>query len=476
MGDPVLKASEEAKQPKNVVFALDKSGSMSGRKFAQAKEALNFILDRLEPEDSFNLVDYNSKVYAWQAELMDMSPDNRRSAQRYVKNLRSGGSTNIEEALQRSFQLTGDPTQPSYVIFLTDGQPTVGEQNELKLAEIADKANPDHSARLFAFGVGHDVNSRLLDRLSGQAGGDSVFVEPGENLEAKISGFFAKLTSPVLTRPVLSSSAPVNRLLPEKMPYLFSGGQVVVVGRYPEGGPAVFTLKGRQGDRAESYEFKTSLAEGPSADGRFIAGIWAQRRIGDLLDQIDLARGQPNKELVDELVRLSKKYGILTPYTSFLALEEQTISREADLTPLAAENLSILKDEVVGASANAQRARKGEMKRAAPVAPSPKSAEMALSRASEMALFDKKVAQVENQKIQPPRQLGNQTFFLKNDQWQAENLTEEDLAAPTVVKQLSEEYFALAQKMGPAEIVQLTQTEPVIFKFEGVTYLIEPPA
>jgi len=495
LADPVLSRDEKAETAKNVIFALDKSGSMDGKKFDQARAALRFILERLEPRDNFNLVDYNHQVFTWKPELMDMSPENRRSALAYVDNLRSGGSTNIEEALTTAFRMIGDPDQPNYIIFLTDGQPTVGEQNEMRLAELARKANPQSAARLFSFGVGYDVNARLLDRLSGQAGGSSVFVSPDEDLEAKVSSFFSRLTSPVLLRPELASRRPVNRVLPERLPDLFAGQQMAVVGRYPAGGSNTFTLTGLSGDKKEKFQYPVSLATGPVPDGLFIAGLWAQRRIGEIIDQLDLAGGRPNKELVDELVKLSKKYGILTPYTSFLALENQNITRNESLAPLAAENLSIM-GETSGRQANAQREFKNQLRLAppkvspaAPARPAPVRADDLRKRAADssahpaapppapaplMAGLDSQVARAGAAKLSLPNQWGGQTFFFKDGQWQAENLTEADLKKITTVKQFSEEYFTLAKKLKPEEMVWLTQKEPVLFKYEGRNYLIEP--
>ncbi len=483
LADPALVPAENG-PAKNVIFVLDKSGSMNGAKFTQARAALRFILERLDRRDSFDLVDYNGQVQSWKPELMDMSPENRKSALAYVDNLRSGGSTNIEEALKTAFKLVGDPSQPSYIIFLTDGQPTVGEQNEMKLAELAKKADPKGAARLFSFGVGFDVNSRLLDRLSGQAGGTSVFVDPDEDLEAKVSSFFSRLTSPALTRPKLTADRAINQVLPEAIPDIFTGQQVVVVGRYPAGGETTFTLTGKKGDQAESYKYQVRLADGPTPDGQFIAGLWAQRRIGELIDQIDLAGGTPNKELVEELVRLSKKYGILTPYTSFLALEDQPITREAELAPLAADNLSIMQ-ETVGQSANAQRAAKSAMKNAPASAPAPSGVQSEFGggisvptqyspSVKEMARLDKQVAAAPERNLSLPNQWAGQTFFFKNGQWQAENLSDDDLKNTTTIKQLSDEYFALAKKLKPEEMIWMTQKEPVVFNHDGINYLIEP--
>ena len=471
LADPALDPKAQLEAAKNVIFVLDKSGSMSGSKFSQATEALRFILERLNEQDNFNLVDYNGSIFSWQPELMAMTPENRKAALAYVDNLRASGNTHIEGALKEAFRMISDPNAANYVIFLTDGQPTSGETNEMKLTEIAAQANPKNGARLFSFGVGYDVNARLLDRLSGQAGGTTVFVNPGENLEDKVSSFFARITTPALTRPQLKGTLALNRVMPQELPDLFTGQQLVVVGRYPKGGEATFTLTGRQGDKEQNFTYKVNLADGPTQDGAFIASIWAQRRIGEIIDELDL-KGH-SQELVDELVQLSKKYGILTPYTSFLALEDQAITEQEELSRFAGDNLAIMQ-ETSGESANKQRAIKAEMK--ASDAPAPQ-ASMTPAEMDGMAMFDKRVVTSgAGAQIQAPNNWADQTFFYKNNQWQAENLTEKDLEKPTNIKQLSDEYYELAKKLNPEEMVWMTQKEPVIFNHAGVTYLIEPVA
>ncbi len=475
LAEPALSADARPEAAKNVVFVLDTSGSMSGPKFDQAREALKFVLERLNARDNFNLVDYNSKVSSWQPEMAGLSPENRQSALRYVDNLRSGGNTNIEEALKTAFAMMGDPKAPNYLVFLTDGQPTVGEQNEMKLAEIAKKANPGGTTRLFSFGVGFDVNARLLDRLSGQAGGASVFVDPyeDENIESAVAAFFSRLTTPALTRPRLTSGLAINRVMPEPVPDLFLGQQLVLVGRYPKGGETTFTLKGRRGGQAEEFAYRVRLADGPAPEGSFISQVWAQRRIGELIDEIDLAGGRPSKELVDEMVELSKTYGILTPYTSFLALEDQAITDRSALSSVATENLSIVK-ETVGSGANVQRSIKAEMKAAPAKAAIPMDIERKRAETRSMAAMDQEVARQGADKLNPPKLLSGQTFFLKNGRWQASDLSEKDIEKAKTIRQLSDEYFELAKKLKPEDMVWLSQKEPTLFKHDGVTYLIEP--
>ena len=447
---------------------------MSGAKFKQAQGAIKFVLERLNQDDNFNLIDYSSKVSTWQPELMDMSQSNRKAAVQYVDDLRVGGSTNIEDALRTAFKQAGNSGRPTYILFMTDGLPTAGVTDEMALAKISKDANRKDAARLFAFGVGYDVNARLLDRLSGQAGGASVFVSPDEDIESKVAAFFAKMDSPALTKPRLDVSRKTNRIIPAELPDMFVGGQLVVVGRYPKGGDAEFKLQGQVGKDKETYTYKTNLADGPSEGGEFIALLWAQRRIGELIDEIDMAGGQPNKELVDELVELSKRYGILTPYTSFLALEEQVITSESEIQAATSKNLSAM-EETVGQGANAQREMKAEYKLAdkapAPVGMAP---EASRAKAEQVAAFDQVVAESGSSSLRQPNQWGGQTFYYKNGQWQDSTVTEPQMKNPKVIAQFSDAYFELAKTLRSDQMVWLSQAEPVLLNHRGVTYLIEP--
>ena len=474
LAEPDLSQKEQTQAAKNVIFALDKSGSMSGAKFKQAQGAIKFVLERLNKDDNFNLIDYSSKVSAWRPELMDMSPANRKEALQYVDDLRVGGSTNIEEALLAAFKQAGGGGMPTYILFMTDGVPTAGITDEVPLANVGKRANAKNVARLFAFGVGYDVNARLLDRLSGQAGGASVFVAPNEDIESKVAAFFAKMDSPALTRPQLDIDRKTNRIIPAELPDMFVGGQLVVVGRYPKGGDAEFKLEGKVGEGKETYAYKAKLADGPTEGGDFIALLWAQRRIGEIIDEIDLAGGQPNKELVNELVELSKRYGILTPYTSFLALEDQAITSDMEILTAAGSNLSAMED-TVGQGANLQREMKAEYMRAdkapAPMAAAPEASQ---AKAEQMAAFDQMVAKADPASLHLPNQWGGQTFYYKNGQWQDSTVTEAQLKNPKVIAQFSDAYFELAKTLRSDQMVWLSQSEPVLLNHRGMTYLIEP--
>jgi Ca-activated chloride channel family protein len=353
LASPEVKAAEAKAQPKTVIFVLDRSGSMAGKKIEQARKALKSVLNNLREDDLFNIVVYDDRVESFMPELERYSIRSRELAERYVDNIREGGSTNIDSALKTALGMIHDDARASCVLFLTDGLPTAGETQELKIAENARHANT-RRARVFCFGVGFDVNSRLLDRLSGGNSGTSEYVKPDEDIEAHVGRFYAKMTSPVLAGPRVDlANIDVNRSYPSELPDLFEGGQIVWVGRYRQSGRTAIKITGKVNGELRSFEFPAELEDSNKGSTHdYIERIWATRRVGYLIDQIDLS-GQ-NRELVDELVSLSTRYGILTPYTAFLADERVPLHAAMENRQRTRENLDSLQ-AVSGGFAVAQR-------------------------------------------------------------------------------------------------------------------------
>lgn len=315
---PRSELREEEIQAKDIVFVFDVSGSMSGDKIEQAKQALKYCLDNLNPDDRFNVISFSTGVSSFKDQIVSAGKKNVKAAQEFVDELKARGGTNIEEALHDGLGQLDDTGRPSMMLFLTDGLPTVGEDDELALIKQANQQN-DGQARIFAFGVGDDVNTVLLDRLSDENGGTRTYVKPHENLEVAVSNLYGKIASPVLGDLRLTiDKVKIDELNPSRLPDLFRGSQVTLLGRYSGNGPAQVVLKGEAGDQQEVFEYS---ADFPRKDRKhaFIPRLWATRQIGTLLDQIRL-HGQ-NKELVEEVTRLATRYGILTPYTSYLVLE-----------------------------------------------------------------------------------------------------------------------------------------------------------
>lgn len=323
--------SDEEAQSKTVLFVLDRSGSMTGVKIGQAREAMQFVLDHLNDRDAFNILTYSNSNTLFSPELQRADADTLKKAGAFAAGVAAGGGTNIEGALQEALRQAGDNTQPTYMLFLTDGKPTVGQRNIQKIAEMV-RANNDKKVRLISFGVGEEVNSKLLDQLSTENGGFSSYVRPSEDIEDSISKVFRRLTSPVLVDAKLNfefnkepKATPTNFVYPGGTVDLFAGQELIVVGRYRATGKATAVLSGRVGDKATEYRVPVKFAK-KQTDSRmaFIEKLWATRRIGDLINEIDL--NGKNDELIEELVQLSTKHGILTRYTAFLADENTNIT------------------------------------------------------------------------------------------------------------------------------------------------------
>lgn len=372
---------EETAIAKDLVFVLDTSGSMSGEKIVQAKAALDFVLQNLDPEDRFAVVSFSDYPRAQSDALLPVNSSTRQEASDWVGKLDANGGTNIDEALVTALSLFEKDDRPHYVIFLTDGEPTVGETDPLTIITDVSRANV-LGARIFSFGVGYDVNTFLLDRLSQENHGTTVYVTPDENLEGAISSFYRKIASPVLTSPTIKiDGVEAYDTYPNSLPDIFRGSQLLLCGRYRGAGEATITLSGDVSEGSVSFVAKRAFPN-LALDADFLPRVWAGRKIAYLLDQLRLY-GE-NEELVDEVISLSKRYGIITPYTSFLIEEE----------PLSADQMS-------------QR-----MSQAAAAPPSGKQAVAGASAVRNLA--EDEAAPPEGEAV---RTVDDRTFFLRDGVW-----------------------------------------------------------
>lgn len=320
---PPLRVEQSQVVAKDVMLVLDTSGSMDGEKIEQAKDALIYVLKHLNMGDRFNIVEFSTGVRVYAERMQAASQADQAS--RWVRNLWANGGTDINRAMLEAMALS-DPERPTIIIFLTDGLPTEGVvEPELILNNIKQAARPN--MRVFTFGVGDDVNTLLLDTMARELRGASAYVRPGERIDEQVSAFYAKVSTPVLADIQLDiQGVTVGDSYPYPLPDLFAGTQLVVVGRYRDGGPATITLRGTVNNQPQTFVYQDLSFRQQGGDD-FIAPLWATRKIGYLLNQIRL-HGE-NRELIDEVVKLSIRYGIITPYTSFLVEEtERALSEE----------------------------------------------------------------------------------------------------------------------------------------------------
>ncbi|MGZ5454161.1 MAG: VIT and vWA domain-containing protein, partial [Candidatus Aminicenantales bacterium] len=326
LASPRFAAPGERIVAKNVVLVLDSSGSMSGTKIAQAKEAARFILNHLDRRDEFTVIDFDEGVTAFSEGLLPATGDNVGRALKFVDAIEDSGGTNINDALLGALSRMRDGERPSYVLFLTDGLPTVGTTETADILRNLAKGN-ERRSRIFVFGVGDDVNTELLDRIASDHRGASVYIGESEDLEAALSSFYEKISSPLLADLAVEfKGIETSQVYPRVLPDLFKGSQLILVGKYSGDGPVSIVMTGKAGREGKRFVLESRPLPG-SDKFSFLPRLWATRRIGYLLEEIRL-QGQ-NKELVDEIRRLGLKYGIVTPYTSFLVTEKERMTIDA---------------------------------------------------------------------------------------------------------------------------------------------------
>jgi Ca-activated chloride channel family protein len=321
LASPGADTKDAKPMPKDVAFVLDTSGSMAGKKLEQAKKALQFCVENLAAGDRFEVIRFSTEAEALFNALTEANTANRAKASDWVTALKPIGGTAIDEALKRSLSLRpGKSERPFVVIFLTDGMPTVGTTDEKEI--VARVKREAGSTRVFVFGIGTDVNTHLLDKIAEESRAFAQYVLPEEDIEVKVSNFFAKIRDPILANPTLNFTGDirVSKLYPTPLPDLFRGDQMVLVGRYSGRGDSAATLEGSVNGTPRKFAQDVKFPE-TASDSEFIPRLWATRRVGYLLDEIRL-RGE-NSELKEEVTDLARKYGIVTPYTAYLIVEDE---------------------------------------------------------------------------------------------------------------------------------------------------------
>jgi Ca-activated chloride channel homolog len=317
-------AVAESVIPRDVTMVVDVSGSMSGEKMEQARRALHQLLGTLAPEDRIRLIAFSSAVRPWREEWTRASREELRDARRWADALRAEGGTDIHGALEAAFQAASPAARLPIVVFMTDGMPTVGETRPERIAAMAESRRG--RARVFVFGVGYDVNTYLLDRLSVAARGATQYVRPEEDVEAAVSLLAARIRHPVLADLALGG-APVRMtdIYPRELPDLFAGEELVLFGRYEGSGRGRLEVSGRRDSRTERFTTEAVLPARETGND-YIPRLWAARRIGDLdrrirSAQADGATRAQVDELVEELRSTALRYGLLSEYTAYLVQE-----------------------------------------------------------------------------------------------------------------------------------------------------------
>ena len=316
---PQRTAAEREALRKSILFVLDTSGSMRGAKIEQAKDAVRTFVKSLNAEDRFNVVPFATEARPFFEEPVPATWFRKAEALSMVEGIGARGGTNVEDAVRVGLSHAfDDEGRVPLTVFLTDGLPSVGERDTGVLVErVAQKAR---GARVFVLGVGADVNTALLDGFAERTGGRRYYVEESEGIEVETHALFAMLSHPVLSdlELELEGVREIGRV-PRRLSNLYLGETLQVFGQYEGHGEGVVRLKGRSGAEERTFEYRVAFPQA-HAENAALPVLWAERRVGALLDELRLHGDTP--ELVDEIERLGAEFGIVTPYTSHLILEE----------------------------------------------------------------------------------------------------------------------------------------------------------
>ena len=312
---PPAEVKDEERLPRDVAFLLDTSGSMNENgKIDQAKAALKKFVATLTPKDRFNIVTFSTEAQAYSHGAIEATEQARSNSLAWIDEIRARGGTNLQEALQRAQILPLRDGASKIIVLISDGTPTIGERDPRKLVQQAAALG----ARVFAFGVGADVHTQLLDRLAIETGGDRQYVAPKEDLPLVLENFARRIDAPLLANPTLTFEGNVTEIYPRRLPDVFRGGELTLYGRFKGGVPRKVEIRGIANGKEihRSYELNAL----PDARHGFVARLWAIQKIDFLIDEIRERGG--SKELVDHIVEVAKRYGIVTPYTSALMTED----------------------------------------------------------------------------------------------------------------------------------------------------------
>ncbi len=462
---------------REVTLVIDRSGSMRNEKIEQVKEAALQIIAGLQPGEAFNVILYNNTVQWFSERPVVKTAETEKAVQRYIEGVTATGGTNIHGALAAALGQSPTAGTLPLVLFLTDGLPTVGQTSEIAIRELVTKANP-HNRRVFTFGVGFDVNAPLLERVASESRGRAQFVLPDEDVEAKVGKVFRRLTGPILADAELRLVDPdggaalgrVRDILPEKLPDLFEGDRLVLLGQYIGTESITFRLKGNYRGKTRTFKFTFGFDKASRKNG-FVPRLWASRKIADLIDAVRQMGANPSastqdpkvKELIDEIVRLSTQFGILTEYTAFLAREGTDL---ADAREVLREAEGLLSRRAMGA-----RTGKGAVNQSFNSIQQKAQTELNYQN----FYYDEQLNPVVITNVQ---QINDKAYYRRRGQWIDSTLVDrQNQAKPSrVVDFGTREFFELAQRLARENRQgSIAMKGDVLLQIDGESILIKAP-
>jgi len=501
-GVPAGARAEGPSIKREVTLVIDRSGSMQGDKMKQAIAAALQVVEGLEDGEAFNIIDYSDTLARFSERPVIKHKQTIVHARSYIKKLKADGGTNIRDALVEAMNQTPTPKMLPLTIFLTDGVPTAGETRESAIRSAVVAANV-HKRRIFSFGVGFDVNAPLLTSVANATRATATFVFPNEDVETKVSQVFRRLSGPVLADPQLATldsngavtTRAVRELLPAELSDVFEGDQIVLLGQYQDNDPLHFRISGNYLGAPRTFDLKFDVDKA-TARNAFVPRLWASRKIARLIEVIKEA-GADNatvaratnrgggrvptvmaggpfggsdanapvdpklKELVDEIVRLSTEYGVLTEYTSFLALDGTDLSQREALNEQTRNSLI----------QNVQNTRTGMGGVTQAMNGSTQRTQSSANRSN--FYFTQNMERVEITNVQ---QITDRTFFRRNNRWVDSSVLDKEktLTPDQTVEFGTPEFYKLVDQLvkeGRQGILALSGE--MLLSIDGKTVLIK---
>jgi len=472
---PKAELDEREVAAKDVIFVLDTSGSMSeDGKMDKAKAALRHGVGSLNPRDRFNVVSFAGEEHLMSERLITADEEGKKQAREFIERMRATGGTNINDALMAAFKQIQSGERPQMIVLVTDGQPTVGETQANRILANVKQANKTNT-RLFTFGVGYDVNTMLLDGLANENRGTVSYIEPKEDIEIKVSNFFTKINNPVLSDVKIDwGGIETDLVYPRATPDIFHGAQLALIGRYRPSNRASanqLTLTGKVNNRERRFVYDDLRFPEKQSDNEFLPHLWAMRRVGHLLDQIRL-NGE-SKELRDEIVELGTRYGIVTPYTSYLVLEPgmrlQPVGRLGGAPSPRPSNAPYTRPES-GRSGVPETVAELPIQGRSSVAG--KDAVDFSKNKEELREADKVTRAWSSDSANQIRRVAGKTFYLRDGVWTDSEFKAEAKLPVVMLKFANDEYFNLiGREPKLAEFFALGQRVVVMWK--GKIYQVE---
>lgn len=321
MLQPPDKIASEDRTPKEIVFVLDTSGSMSGFPIEKAKEAMRLSLDGLYPEDTFNLITFAGDTHVLFDAPVPATQANLERAQAFLATREGGGGTEMMKAIKAALDPSDSKEHLRIVCFMTDAE--VGNDDEI-VAEIQKHPN----ARVFSFGIGNSVNRALLDRMAEAGRGEVEYVLLEDDGSRAAKKFYERVRTPLLTDLSIDwNGLPVADIYPTRLTDLFSAKPVIVHGRYTKGASGTIKLRGKVAGQPYEREIKVDLPESQPAND-VLATLWARTRVAELSsDKLRDANPKKVAEYDTQITNLGLEFRLLTGFTSFIAVEDRVVNQ-----------------------------------------------------------------------------------------------------------------------------------------------------